>query len=195
MLVGVPRRPIVTAIVKAIVRTVAAAAVAVMLAACGDAQEEVPSVTASQSITVTSSAFAQGARIPAEFTCDGAGKVPPLAWSGAPRDAAALAVVVDDPDAPSGTFTHWVVLDLPATSTRLDGGALPPGATQATNSGGRSGWYPPCPPSGSHRYRFTVYALSRPTALGNGAPLDDALSAIASSAVAQGRLVGTYSRG
>ena len=151
-------------------------------------------MTAPSSITVTSSAFQDGRPIPAQFTCDGAGAVPPLSWSGTPTDAAALAVVVDDPDAPSGTFTHWIVLDLPSATTGIDGGAVPSGAVQAKNSGSRTGWFPPCPPSGTHRYRFTVYALSRRLGLPNGVALGEALRAVQAATVAQGRLVGTYSR-
>lgn len=145
-------------------------------------------------ITVTSDAFADGQAIPRRFSCDGAGDVPPLAWHGGPRDAKAQAVVVDDPDASRGTFTHWVVLDLPLGVTSLTGGVLPSGATQATNSGGRPGWYPPCPPSGTHHYRFTVYALRQPTGLANGAPLDKALAAVRAQAMTWGQLVGTYHR-
>jgi Raf kinase inhibitor-like YbhB/YbcL family protein len=179
---------------RAVVAAVVVALVAV-LAACGTGQpEEVASVNGSQTITVKSSAFEEGRPIPVEYTCKGAGSIPPLAWSGVPSDAAALALVVDDPDAPSGTFTHWVVLDLPSGTSDLGGGALPAGAVEATNSGGRVGWYPPCPPSGIHHYRFTVHALSKPTGLANGVGLTDALKAIQADSVAQGRLVGTYGR-
>ena len=146
-------------------------------------------------ITVTSTAFGEGDPIPAEFTCDGAGTVPPLSWSDVPADAEALAIVVDDPDAPRGTFTHWVVLDLPPATRQVGPGELPQGAAQATNSGGKVGYYPPCPPSGSHRYRFTVFALSQPTGLPDGAGLESALDAVGSRASAQGQLVGRYSRG
>jgi Raf kinase inhibitor-like YbhB/YbcL family protein len=165
------------------------------LTACGGMQpQEVQDVTVSPSITVTSSAFQEGKPIPVEYTCNGAGRIPPLAWSGTPSDAVALALVVDDPDAPSGTFTHWVVLDLPSGTSKLDGEVLPAGAVEAKNSGGRVGWYPPCPPSGIHRYRFTVYALSKATGLPDGTGLDQALRAVGETAVAQGRLVGTYGR-
>lgn len=146
-------------------------------------------------ITVTSTAFGEGEPIPTEFTCDGPGRVPPIAWSGTPADAGAVALVVDDPDAPRGTFTHWVVLDLPATTSELGGGPVPSGGVEARNSGGKASWYPPCPPSGTHRYRFTVYALDRPTELGAGADLDTALAAVERLATTHGRLIGTYRRG
>ena len=166
-------------------------------AACGGAtpEKEDASMAVPESITVRSSAFGEGQRIPAEYTCDGVGHAPPLTWSGTPGSAAAQAVVVDDPDAPRGAFTHWVVLDLPADTRELAGGDLPGGARQAANSAGREGYYPPCPPSGSHRYRFTVYALARPTGLRSGSDLDAALRAIRAAAVAEGRLTGLYGRG
>lgn len=145
-------------------------------------------------ITVSSTAFTDDQPIPARFTCDGAGDTPPLAWDGIPKEAAALALVVDDPDAPNGTFVHWVVLDLPPETTQLDGGTLPSGAVQAKNSAGKPSYYGPCPPSGTHHYRFTVYALSQPTGLSDGADTGKALAAVESKATAQGRLVGTYER-
>jgi len=145
-------------------------------------------------ITVSSSAFQDRQPIPARFTCDGDGEAPPLAWADVPTDAAALALVVDDPDAPNGTFVHWIVLDIPAQTTGLEAGAVPSGATQAKNSAGKASYAGPCPPSGTHRYRFTVYALSRLTGLSDDADTTQALAAIKSAATAQGRLVGTYKR-
>jgi len=149
---------------------------------------------APQTITVTSGAFAEGERIPATYTCDDADISPPLAWEGAPADAQALALVVDDPDAPSGTFTHWVVLDLAPEVSRSDEDAVPVGGVQAQNSARRASYFGPCPPSGTHRYRFTVYALAAPTGLAEGASLSEALAAIEERAVAWGRLTGVYSR-
>lgn len=159
-----------------------------------DLIQEETAVAASQVIKVSSDAFADGQSIPARFTCDGGGQPPPLAWNGVPAGTAALALVVDDPDAPRGTFVHWVVLDLPGDATELDGSSLPSGAIQATNSAGRASYSPPCPPSGTHHYKFTVYALSAPTGLRDGAALDTALRAIESTATAQGTLTSTYSR-
>lgn len=170
-------------------------ALSLAAAACaGEKTGEEPTMSAAQVITVRSTGFADGEVMPSRFTCDGSGERPPLTWEGVPTEAAALALVVDDPDAPRGTFTHWVVLDMPVETTALDADALPSGAVQAENSGGRTSYYPPCPPSGVHRYRFTVYALARPTRLREGAALDSALRAVGSSAVASGRLVGTYQR-
>lgn len=151
-------------------------------------------VEAPEVITVGSPAFRDGQPIPARFTCDGDNRPPPLVWDNVPRGAKALALVVDDPDAPRGTFVHWVVLDMPVDTTGVDAGAVPVSAVQARNSAGRPSYFGPCPPSGTHHYRFTVYALSQRTGLRDGAPLDTALRAVESTATAQGRLVGTYAR-
>ena len=150
-------------------------------------------MTAPGSITVTSTAFRDGETIPSKYTCDGEGVAPPLAWTEIPANAAALSLVLDDPDAPRGTFTHWVVLDLEPTAATLAEGGVPPGVKQAKNSSGKPGYYGPCPPSGTHRYRFTVYALSEPTGLPDGADLREALRAIDSKTIARGRLTGRYS--
>lgn len=152
------------------------------------------SANAPATVGVSSPDFADGAAIPARFTCDGANVSPALRWSGVPDDAATLALVVDDPDAPGGTFTHWVVVDIDPTTGGIADGAPPPGAKQVPNSVGKPSWLGPCPPSGTHHYRFTVYALSRRLDDTATASLDAALSAIQSAATAQGRLVGTYHR-
>jgi Raf kinase inhibitor-like YbhB/YbcL family protein len=162
------------------------------LAAAGCGHSSTPSVTASASgtLTVTSDAFAEGGSIPVKYTCKGDGTAPGIAWSGDLRGATAIAVVVDDPDAPGGTFVHRVVVDLPPTASTL--GADPPaGAHQAKNSGGGTGWTPPCPPSGLHHYRFSVYGLSSVTGLADGVATDEAVTAINDRAIVQGRLTGT----
>lgn len=177
--------------------TVSLLAILAATTSCAGGQPSTPEesvVTAPDAITVTSSAFQDGQPIPARYTCDGSGGSPPLAWAGVPGGAAALALVVDDPDAPRGTFVHWVVLDIPVETMAVDADAVPSGGVQAQNTAGRASYYGPCPPSGTHHYRFTVYALSRRTGLSGGAALDRALAAIRSSATSQGRLVGTYSR-
>lgn len=175
-------------------RMLVVVALAVAATGCGAPAAKEATVSVPGSIVVTSTAFAEGAEIPREYTCDGKGTVPPVAWDDVPADAGALALVVDDPDAPSGTFTHWVVLDLPADLREITGGRVPEGAPQGLNSGGRAGWYPPCPPSGTHHYRFTIHALSRSTGVPDGAPLDRALAAIRGFTIASGTLTGTYAR-
>jgi len=166
------------------------------LAGCSDGSTSSPAEAgAPATITVTRTAFGEGAAIPERYTCDGAEVSPPLSWSGVPDDAAALALVVDAPDAPSGTYTHWVVLDVPVTTASSAEGAVPAGGVQATSSAGDAAYAGPCPPSGTHHYRFTVVALEAETGLGEGAPLDEALAAVDEHAVAKGTLTGTYGRG
>jgi Raf kinase inhibitor-like YbhB/YbcL family protein len=147
------------------------------------------------SITVTSPAFADGAPIPEEFTCRGAGSSPPLAWTGLPSSTRSVALVVLDPDAPGGTFVHWVLFAMPPVQQDLATGTPPPGTMQALNSAGGRGWTPPCPPSGTHHYRFTVYALGHPPDVQEGADPQTAISAIRDAAVAEGTLTGLVSAG
>jgi Raf kinase inhibitor-like YbhB/YbcL family protein len=166
------------------------------LAGCGgDSTSSPADADAPATITVTSTAFGEGEVIPQRYTCDGDEVSPPLAWSGVPDGAAALALVVDDPDAPSGTFTHWVVLDIPVGTTSSDESGVPAGGVQATSSAGDAVYAGPCPPGGTHHYRFTVVALDAETGLGDGASLDDALEAVDEHAVARGTLTATYTRG
>ena len=160
---------------------------AVAVSGCGSDNPAPPTHAGPDALSVTSSAFSDGARIPDEFTCRGAGHAPPLAWAGVPPSAAALAVVVVDPDA--GDYYHWVVLDLPASSSALSG----PSAVEARNSRGSTGWTPPCPPSGTHHYRFTVYALDAPTGVPGGGDTAKAVDAIARHAIAHGTLTGGVS--
>lgn len=144
-------------------------------------------------LQLTSRAFGPDSELPKQFTCDGAGKSPPLAWSRAPTGTKSIAVMVTDPEAPKGTFTHWLVTDLPPTATSLpSGGSLPSGAIAAKNDGGRTGYTAPCPPSGTHHYYFQVYALDirLPRAMSRG----DFLAAIDGHVIADGKLVATYHR-
>lgn len=173
----------------------AAILLVLVVAGCGaDASSSPADVQAPATIEVTSTAFAESQPIPERYTCDGAEVSPPLSWTGVPADAAALALVVDDPDAPSGTFTHWVVLDIPAGAASAPEGGVPPGGVQAETSAGDSVYAGPCPPSGTHHYRFTVLALDATTGLAEGTPLDEALAAIEEHAIARGTLTGTYAR-
>jgi Raf kinase inhibitor-like YbhB/YbcL family protein len=156
-----------------------------LLAGCGDDSPAPPAPGTTAALTVTSTQFQEGGTIPAEFTCAGAGDRPPLSWTGG-EGAKAYAIVVVDPDAPGGNFYHWVVTDLPAGTTSV-AGALPVGSHELKNSGGKKAWTPPCPPSGTHHYRFTVYALDKVV---NAGSLEGAFSAIEKSTIAQGTLTG-----
>jgi Raf kinase inhibitor-like YbhB/YbcL family protein len=164
-----------------------------VLAGCGGggSNASAPELAdAARTLVVTSPAFDDGTAIPATYTCTGAGTSPELHWSGVPVDTEALALVVDDPDAPNGTFTHWVVVDIPASTAQVATGQPPAEGTELRGSEGR-GWSPPCPPSGTHHYRFSVYALSSRLALPASASLDDAMKAIEGKTAAWGRLIGT----
>jgi Raf kinase inhibitor-like YbhB/YbcL family protein len=158
----------------------------------GDDDRPEVNVSAPSSIDVSSSVLTDGGPIPRVYTCDGEGVSPPLSWDGVPAGTAALALVVDDPDAPGGTYTHWVVLDMPPDLAGLDEGET--AGVAATNSAGKAAWSGPCPPSGTHRYRLTLYALDERTGLRDGASLNDALDAIEAAATARGRLTATYAR-
>ena len=140
-------------------------------------------------IIVTSTEFDEGAPIPERFTCRGEGLHPPLAWAGVPADATSLALVVTDPDAARGSFVHWVLYDLPAQDGGLAEGEVPRVAREADNSAGRPGWYPPCPPSGTHRYLFSVHALREPVTAGR--TTQDVLDQIAQVSMDRGTLIGT----
>jgi Raf kinase inhibitor-like YbhB/YbcL family protein len=135
--------------------------------------------------------------MPQRYTCRGSGQSPPLQWSGVPAGSSSVALVVTDPDAPRGTFVHWVLYDLPGEDGGLPEGQVPAGARQGENSAGKPGWYPPCPPSGTHRYVFTVYALDdggsggRPESQRGQALLD----AIVKGSTAKGSLTGTVAAG
>jgi Raf kinase inhibitor-like YbhB/YbcL family protein len=171
---------------------------AAALTACGGGEDravEGTTLDIPASVAVSSPAFSDGAPIPREYTCHGAGTTPPLSWTGGPTGTASIAVVVVDPDAPHGTFVHWVLVDVPAAPGHLDAGAVPPGAHQARNSGGGTGWTPPCPPSGTHQYRFTVYTLSGSPDVADGAAPDQAIAAVQRVATAQGTLTGTVTNG
>lgn len=155
-----------------------------------------PSIRSVGPFTLTSSAFADGAAIPRAHTCDGKDVSPALAWTGVPAGAKALVLVVDDPDA--NGWVHWIVLDLPATDGELPQAVdrAAPTPEQGTNDFGRRGWGGPCPPSGTHHYRFTLTALGAPLALAGhpgGAAVRGALKA--AHVLGEARLTATYRRG
>lgn len=144
-------------------------------------------------ITVSSSAFADGGDIPRRHTCDGEDLSPPLGFAGVPSGARELALLVEDPDAPRGTFVHWVAWGIePSKASLAEGEAT---AGEGTNGFRRRGYGGPCPPAGSpHRYVFTVFAVSQPLDLPPGASADDLRRAVADSVIAEGRLTGRYAR-
>jgi hypothetical protein len=171
----------------------------VILTACesdgDDTQPESASEALPADLTVTSTEFANGDPIPVEFSCDGANIPPSLAWTGLPDDTGALALVVDDPDAPGGTFTHWILLDIPVSTPSINADSLLEGVI-AENSAGDALYTGPCPPTGDdpHTYRFTVYALAEPTGVAPEASIETARGAIDENAISYGVLTGTFAR-
>lgn len=141
-----------------------------------------------------SSAFRDGEEIPIEYTCDGRDVSPPLDIAGAPDGAQSLALVMDDPDAPGGTFDHWVVYGISPGTSKIPEGTLPPGSRAGRNSWGRNGWGGPCPPDGRHRYRFHLYALDDELALSAGATKEELERAMKDHVLAEATLTGTYQR-
>jgi len=150
-------------------------------------------------IKLTSAAFKEGQPIPRQYTCDGLNVSPPLEWTGVPKTAKTVAIVADDPDAPAGTWVHWVVYDLAAENISLVEN-LPPtenlkaGGFQGTNDSRKIGYGGPCPPSGTHRYFFKIYAVDSELPLKAGATKAEVEKAMEGHIVAQGQLMGTYSR-
>jgi Raf kinase inhibitor-like YbhB/YbcL family protein len=149
-------------------------------------------------LQITSSAFRDGGSIPKKFTCDGTDVSPALAWNGTPAKTKAFAVIVDDPDAPGGTWVHWVLYDLPADAHNLPEGApknprLPNGAFQGRNDFGKIGYNGPCPPRGAaHRYFFKLYALDAETNLKAGATKADVERTMNRHILAQTQLIGIF---
>jgi Raf kinase inhibitor-like YbhB/YbcL family protein len=167
------------------------------LAGCGDGGggSSVPAPSASQRITVTSTAFTEGGAVPRRYTCDGEDVSPPLAFAGVPANAAELVVLVEDPDAPHGTFTHWLMWGVSPHDTRLTAGAAPQGATQGRNGFKKTGYGGPCPPKGTpHHYVFSVYATDKKLALPTDASPDDVRRALTGHTLAWGTLTGHYGR-
>jgi Raf kinase inhibitor-like YbhB/YbcL family protein len=165
------------------------------IVACGSSEVQSAAQTP---LELRSSAFDAHGKIPRQYTCDGNNTAPPLVWQGVPEQTRSLALIVDDPDAPRGTWVHWVLYNIPPTATGLPEGvtasSLPSGAREGLNSWKRTGYGGPCPPSGSHRYVHKLYALD--TELGHlDKPSKAELeAAMQGHVLAQAKLVGTYKR-
>jgi Raf kinase inhibitor-like YbhB/YbcL family protein len=168
-----------------------------LLAGCGSADEQPDGQPpeALMTIVVTSPAFGDGETIPQRFTCDSEDISPPLEFADVPTGAAELALLVEDPDAPSGTFVHWVMWGVDPGQSSVAAGEVPAGAQQGSNDFGRQGYGGPCPPPGDpHRYVFTVFAASQPLSLVAGSSADDLRRALADHTLAAGALTGRYGR-
>jgi hypothetical protein len=151
-------------------------------------------------LTVSSTVFREGETIPAKYTCQGEDISPPIAWGEPPDGTRSLALIVDDPDAPGGVFTHWIIFNLPADTRQLPAAVptqsqLDSGARQGKTDFGRVGYGEPCPPPGKpHRYQFTVYALDRTLDLAAGVSRSQVLEAMQGNILSRGRLTGIYER-
>ncbi len=171
----------------------------VLCALASAATPQKPGVN-SGAFSISSPAFEPGSPIPQRYTCDGPDLSPPLAWSGLPEGTKALALVCDDPDAPVGTWDHWIVYGLPPSLAGLPEGVgksapLPPGAVEGKNGWGRLGYGGPCPPPGKpHRYFFKLYALKAALGLKAGATKGELKAAMDGLVISSAELVGTYGR-
>ena len=150
-------------------------------------------------MNITSSAFGNEEKIPSRYTCDGRDLSPPLAWEKVPQKAESLVLICDDPDAPMGTWVHWVLYDLEPRLSGLPEGVEPVehpavGGTQGKNDFGRLGYGGPCPPSGTHRYFFKLYALDTTLNLPAGKTKSQVMKAIQGHVLDEAVLMGTYSR-
>ncbi|NJC95663.1 MAG: YbhB/YbcL family Raf kinase inhibitor-like protein [Anaerolineales bacterium] len=151
------------------------------------------------SLDLTSSAFTQGQPIPEKYSCRGDDVSPALTWNDPPEGTQAFALIVDDPDAPAGTWVHWVIFNIPASARGLSEGipsgeSLPDGSLQGRNSSGTTGYNGPCPPSGTHRYFFKLYALDEMLGISAGANKGELEKAMVGHILARGELMGTFSK-
>ena len=151
------------------------------------------------SLQLTSNAFAQGQPIPKKYSCKGEDVSPALAWTDPPAGTQSFALIMDDPDAPVGTWDHWILFDIPASARGLPHSfpadkTLPDGSISGKNSWGKTGYGGPCPPSGTHRYYFKLYALDTILSLQSGASKAQVLDAMKGHVLAQAELMGTFSK-
>jgi Raf kinase inhibitor-like YbhB/YbcL family protein len=143
-------------------------------------------------LSVKSPVFEANKHIPKKYSCDGDEINPPITIEGVPKEAKTLVLIVDDPDAPMGTFDHWVVWNIPTSTSKISENTVP--GTEGLNSARQRGYMGPCPPSGTHRYFFKVYALDTELKLGVGTKKKDVEKAMQGHILAKGELIGLYSR-
>jgi Raf kinase inhibitor-like YbhB/YbcL family protein len=160
---------------------------------------ELLSIMEEKLIWLWSNAFKEGEFIPRKYTCDDINVSPPLGWDRIPVKAKSLALICDDPDAPMGTWVHWVIYNIPVNINNLaenipSDGVLETGALQGTNDFRKTGYGGPCPPGGTHRYYFKIYALNSELELNPGATKGELLHAMEGHILSDGKLMGKYSR-
>lgn len=158
------------------------------------------SITVSKGLTISSKSFEPGREIPVKYTCDGDDLSPQLSWDGAPEGTETFALIMDDPDAPGRTFTHWVIYNIPARRNELPEGVrgekiIKKGCSQGLNDFRQMGWGGPCPPPGKpHRYRFHLYALDTDLDVPSGVPRSAVQGAMKGHVLAEAEIVGLYGR-
>jgi Raf kinase inhibitor-like YbhB/YbcL family protein len=179
---------------------------AVMLGSCAPSAASTPNTTilatateVTMPIQLTSDAFAHEGPIPVQYACTGEDSSPALSWNEPPEGTQSFALIMDDPDAPAGTWVHWVLFNIPASARGLSeaipsGETLPDGSMHGENSSGNLGYNGPCPPSGTHHYFFKLYALDETLGLSAGADKGELLQAMEGHILAQDELMGTFSK-
>lgn len=140
------------------------------------------------------SEFENNGKIPSKYTCDGENLAPELTVSAIPVGTKSLVLIVDDPDAPMGTFVHWVLFNLPKHTIKINNKLLPPGVKQGLTDFGKIGWGGPCPPSGEHRYFFKIYAIDKILDLQNGCTKAQVERSIQGHIIEKAELIGLYKR-
>lgn len=188
-----------TAKVAAKVVVLMTLALSVFLGPCATQQQTLPeerelATGGRNGMIISTPAFENGERIPEKYTCDGPNINPSLIFEGVPEEGKNLALIVDDPDAPAGTWVHWTVWNIEPRSGGVDEDSLPPGAVEGMTSFGEPGYGGPCPPSGTHRYFFKLYALDAELDLATGASSSDLEAALEEHVLETAELVGLYSR-
>jgi len=158
---------------------------------------QTPTQEVTMTFEISSPAFKNGEAIPAKFSCDGRDVSPVLLWTEPPTGTQSFALIMDDPDAPMGTWVHWVMFNIPASTRDLKEGTptdpqLSDGSLQGKTSAGSTGYHGPCPPSGTHRYFFKLYALDTTLSLPSGANKKELLAAMEDHILANIELLGTY---
>jgi Raf kinase inhibitor-like YbhB/YbcL family protein len=181
---------------RLVIATLALLTMALAAGCGGDDTVEGPTPAAPDKMKLTSPAFRAGGTIPKQFTCDGDNVSPPLEWSKPPPGADELALLVEDPDAPGGTFVHWIVYRISPDASGVSEGGVPAQAVEGENSFGDERYGGPCPPEGkeAHRYVFSIYALREGLDPGSDASTSELRDEIGRTAIVRGQLTAKYGR-
>lgn len=160
----------------------------------GKEEAKIKNIETENNMKLSSPTFQNNQRIPEKYTCEGEDINPSLEVSEIPRNAKSLVLIVDDPDAPVGTWDHWILFNIPTNTTKIEEDSIPKGATQGKNSWNKNNYGGPCPPSGTHRYFFKLYALDKILNLDKNAKKSEIEKAMQNYILAKAELVGLYSK-